>query len=128
MRGSFKPLLLALTVLIVGAIGVQFASAQPVARAASSSVLASGSEYRISLSRTTVKPGQVRVEFDNFGEDDHDLAITRKGGGSTRQLSTVRPDQQGTLSVKLRRGSYVLWCTISDHKARGMRAVLKVKD
>lgn len=105
------------------------ASAMAAPRAqtsAHSAVQATAKEWRFSLSRTKVKPGTVRVEFVNMGEDDHDLAVTRKGG-STVRFSELRPKQREVKTIRVRRGSYVFWCTISGHKAAGMRAVLKVR-
>ncbi|MFY9264689.1 MAG: hypothetical protein WAO61_04605 [Solirubrobacterales bacterium] len=113
---------LALTVLI-GVPGVVPASSA----ARTSYVQASAREFYYGLSRPSVRPGPVRFEMVNFGEDDHDLAISRKGGTTIAQLGIVKPGDRGTVEARLRRGSYVLWCTISDHKARGMRAVLKVR-
>jgi plastocyanin len=92
-----------------------------------SAVQATGKEFRINLSRSQVKPGKLRVEFVNFGEDDHDLAVTRKKGGATTYLEIVNPGKRAVNTITTRRGSYVFWCTISDHKAKGMRAVLHVK-
>jgi plastocyanin len=122
-----RPLALALFALIACVLGAQAAGASPARVASTGAVQASGSEFRIGLSRTKVKAGRYRVEFVNYGEDDHDLAITRKGSAYTRQLPTVKPGDTDALTVRLKRGTYVLWCTIDDHKARGMRAVIRVK-
>lgn len=99
---------------------------EPVRTSANSAVQATGKEWSIRLSRTKVKPGTVRVEFVNLGEDDHDLAVTRKGGGTVR-FSEIRPKEREVKTIKVRRGSYVFWCTLDGHKARGMRSVLKVR-
>ena len=93
----------------------------------SNAVLVSGREYTLSLSRPSVTAGKLRVEFDNFGEDDHDLAILRRSTGKVYKLPVVHPCDRAVINVPARRGSYVLWCTISNHKAKGMRAVLRVK-
>jgi plastocyanin len=92
-----------------------------------SAVQATGTEFHLNLSRSHVKPGKLRVEFVNFGEDDHDLAITRKSTGTVTKLNIVHPGDTAAITMPARRGTYVLWCTISDHKAKGMRAVLRVK-
>lgn len=94
--------------------------------AASSAVQASGSEFRIGLSRSRVQPGSLRLEFVNFGEDDHDLAIRRVGNQTTDNVGLTHPGDRNVKRLKVRRGAYMLWCTISDHRARGMRATLKV--
>lgn len=94
--------------------------------AASSAVQATGTEFRIALSRSRVKPGSLRLEFVNFGEDDHDLAIRRVGNQQTDNVGLTHPGDRNVRRMKVRRGAYMLWCTISDHRARGMRATLKV--
>lgn len=96
--------------------------------AARSAVQATGREFRITLSRKTVRPGSLRVEFVNFGEDDHDLAITRKGSSFTRRMNELRPKQRDVSTFNVRRGSYIFWCTIDNHKRLGMRATLRVKN
>lgn len=120
--------LLACVALVAGVAAAATAGASPEANtAARSAVQARGSEFRVTLSRKVVKPGSVRVEFVNFGEDDHDLAIQRKGGGATVRLNEIRPGERDVVTTTMRRGTYVFWCTLSDHKARGMRAELKVR-
>jgi plastocyanin len=113
--------LLAVAALIAAVV------AAPVNATTYSAVQATGTEYHVVLSRAYVAPGKLRVEFVNFGQDDHDLAITRKKGGATTKLSVVHPGQRGVVTITTHPGSYVLWCTLSDHKAKGMRAVLRVK-
>ncbi|MFY9488912.1 MAG: hypothetical protein WAP35_09500 [Solirubrobacterales bacterium] len=120
---------LRITVLVVAtAVMVMIAGGTTASSGASTSyVQASAREFYYGLSRSTVRPGSVKFEVVNFGEDDHDLAITRKGGSTIAVTAEIKPGEYTTVTRKLRRGSYVLWCTISDHKSRGMRAVLRVK-
>ncbi|MBJ7353820.1 MAG: hypothetical protein JHC98_03260 [Thermoleophilaceae bacterium] len=94
---------------------------------ASSAVQASGSEFRIGLSRNQVAPSRLRLEFVNYGEDDHDLAVRRVGTSLVRNLGTTRPGDRAVKRFTVRRGTYLLWCTLSDHRARGMKATLKVR-
>ncbi len=84
-------------------------------------------EYAFTLSQRTVSAGDVRVELDNSrAEDPHQLAIDgpdpdywsfaeQPAGSVTRRTITMRP------------GTYVLFCPILDHEARGMRATLTVQ-
>jgi plastocyanin len=116
----------ALAALLTGALAASAFAGPPARSSASSAVQATGSEFRIGLSRGKVKAGTLRVEFVNFGEDDHDLAIKRAGTSKVIALPTVHPGERGTTRFRVRRGTYLLWCTISDHKARGMHARLKV--
>ena len=84
-------------------------------------------EFAFALSRRTVRAGAVVVELVNRGEDAHDLTLRRVGGTRPYTLPVVQPGDHVDVEVRLRRGRYVLACTIADHAARGMRAVLVVR-
>ncbi|MFT4048446.1 MAG: hypothetical protein QM648_01250 [Solirubrobacterales bacterium] len=90
-------------------------------------VQAQGTEFRISLSRTKIKPGRLRLEFVNYGEDTHDLAIRRVGTSTVRNVGTTLPGKRSVGRYTVKAGTYMLWCTIADHRSRGMRATLKVR-
>ena len=83
-------------------------------------------EYSYSLSRSKVKAGKVIVELVNRGQDTHDLDLQRVGGTHTFHFPDVKPGHYVDRELRLRPGRYRLWCGISDHKDRGMRAVLLV--
>jgi plastocyanin len=63
----------------------------------------------------------------NFGEDDHDLAVRRVGTSLVRNLGTTRPGERAVKRFKVRKGTYLMWCTIGNHRALGMSAKLKVR-
>jgi plastocyanin len=84
-------------------------------------------EFNLTLSRGTIRPGDAVVELVNFGEDDHDLALRLFGGTRTFRVGLVHPGSVGELDRSLRAGRYQLWCTLGDHRARGMRATLIVR-
>jgi hypothetical protein len=84
-------------------------------------------EFRFSLSRTTLKRGPAIIELDNFGEDVHDLRLRRVGGTRTYRLPATKPGERAELDVRLQPGRYRLWCSIADHRARGMYAGFRVK-
>jgi plastocyanin len=84
-------------------------------------------EYRISTYRKTVKPGPVKFNVTNFGEDTHNLVVT-----GPRRFRVVGPDvgagERASLTVTLRRpGTYMLLCTRANHLSLGMRAKLAVR-
>lgn len=120
---------LAAVVLTLGAAGI--ATAKPQAPVPDR-VGVRGSEFDLLLSKLKVKPGRVIVQFVNSGEDPHDLRLQRLGPDATqvgRELGSgvVAPSAYENLDLKLRKGSrYVLWCSLSDHRQRGMEAKLKV--
>ena len=84
-------------------------------------------EFRFSLSRTALKRGPAIIELDNFGEDVHDLRLRRIGGTRTYALPETKPDERAELDIRLRPGRYRLWCSVADHRARGMVATFRVK-
>jgi hypothetical protein len=85
-------------------------------------------EHSLTLSRGVVPAGRLVVELVNLGEDDHDLAVRRIGPGAvTRRIGRTGPGLLGRLEATLRSGRYRLWCTLGDHRARGMVATLAVR-
>jgi uncharacterized cupredoxin-like copper-binding protein len=84
-------------------------------------------EFTLTLSRAAIRRGDAVVELANFGEDDHDLALRRLGGTRTFRVGVVHAGEVGQLDRSLRAGRYTLWCTLADHRARGMRATLVVR-
>jgi plastocyanin len=84
-------------------------------------------EYAFTLSQRSVLAGDVRVEFDNTrAEDPHQLAID----GPDPDYWSFDEEPPGSVTrhtIRLRPGSYVLFCPILDHEARGMRATLHVR-
>ncbi len=86
----------------------------------------SAHEFGLALSRFSIRSGQAIVELVNYGEDDHDLALRRVGGTRTYRIGIVHPGNTAKLETRLRAGRFVLWCTLADHRARGMRATLRV--
>ena len=81
-------------------------------------------EFSYALSRRTVRAGEVIVELLNRGEDAHDLTLRRVGGTRLYTFPTVQPGAHVDVDLRLRRGRYVLACSLADHAARGMRATL----
>ena len=87
----------------------------------------SADEFSFALSRAAVKQGPAIIELVNFGEDPHDLRLRRIGGTRTLRLRTVAPGRRGVLEATLAPGTWQLWCSLGDHRARGMRATLVVR-
>jgi len=84
-------------------------------------------EFYFSLSRQTVAPGPAIVELVNFGEDPHDLRLQRIGGAHIAGTPEVEPGDYYDLKVTLLPGTYTLWCSIANHRALGMQAMLIVR-
>jgi uncharacterized cupredoxin-like copper-binding protein len=97
--------------------------ALPAAATAASSVTVTAgkpSEYKFSLSSTSVKAGTVTFKVTNKGKIPHDFSI----GGKKTKL--IQPGKSATLSVTLKKGSAAYKCTVSGHAAAGMKGTLKV--
>jgi hypothetical protein len=88
-----------------------------------------GSEFDLVLSRTRVVPGPAVVQFQNAGEDPHDLKLRRRGGGVELGTGELEPGEIANLPrVWLKRAAaYRLWCSLPDHASYGMEATLRVK-
>jgi hypothetical protein len=85
-------------------------------------------EFSLALSRRTLKAGPAIIELANFGEDPHDLKLRRQAPGSpTLTIPQVPPARQARLRARLAPGRFVLWCSVADHRERGMEARLTVR-
>jgi hypothetical protein len=84
-------------------------------------------EFSYTLSRLTLQAGPVIVELVNRGEDAHDLRMQRVGGTRVYTWPTVQPGAHADREYRLLPGTYVLWCALADHRARGMTAKLVVR-
>ena len=83
-------------------------------------------EYTLTLSRLHLKAGPAIFEVDNLGQDPHDLRVQRIGARHIAGTPVVAPGKRAELSLKLAPGRYSVWCSVADHRKRGMRAVLVV--
>jgi plastocyanin len=114
--------LLVLTATALGAAAAPMLGARGPQR-----VQVSALEFEYRLSRLSVKEGPALIELVNYGEDEHDLKLRRVGGRKTWTLRKLLPGSRATISLRLRPGTYRLWCAVADHSGRGMRATLRVK-
>jgi len=102
------------------------------AQAAPSRLLVEATEFRFTLSRTTVKPGPAIVQLAIRGEDPHDLRLVKlnaRGRASGRPASVPEtlPGAVAEWRGKLTRGRWELYCSLDGHKRAGMRSVLTVR-
>ena len=82
---------------------------------------------QLPLSRQSIKAGPAIVQLVNYGEDEHDLRLRRAGGTRTYRIGKVRPGRLGELEARFLPGRFTLWCSLADHRARGMTATLVVR-
>jgi hypothetical protein len=90
-------------------------------------VQVSADEFSYSLSRQSIKSGPVIVQLVNYGEDEHDLRLRRRGGTRTYVVGKVRPGRLGEIETRFLAGRFTLWCSLADHRKRGMLATLVVR-
>jgi len=132
MRRAGGVALLALTGSLV--IGLGPASGRPAghrvaqARAAAlpSHVQVTQLEYRLVLSRGSVRAGTLDLEELDGGADPHDLRLRREGGGPTVYGRLLNPGRRWDGVVHLSPGTYKLWCSLPEHAKLGMHAELRV--
>jgi plastocyanin len=103
------------------------AGAAPAANPGPTRLEVTAHEFSFTLSRLTVHPGPAIIELVNFGQDAHDLRLQRKGARHIAGTPVVAAGARYDLRATLRRGRYTLWCSVANHRALGMTAVLLVK-
>jgi uncharacterized cupredoxin-like copper-binding protein len=84
-------------------------------------------EFSYSLSRSHLRPGAAVIELANFGQDAHDLRVQRIGVRHIAGTPVVQPGRRAELTLKLAPGRYSFWCSVADHRKRGMRGTLIVR-
>lgn len=86
-------------------------------------------EYAIAVYRPRVRPGRLKLNVRNLGEDVHDLVVKRAGKRVGGLTTVIKPGASATLRLSLRApGRYLLVCTVADHERRGMKATLVVSN
>jgi uncharacterized cupredoxin-like copper-binding protein len=113
--------------LLVAAAGT---AALPAAagRTVDSFVQVTEQEWTLTLSRQSVRAGNVSIEVDNFGMDAHDLVVQKKvKGAKPVHFKQLDPKGRGERTLKLKPGRYALWCSLPGHKQKGMHATLLVR-
>jgi uncharacterized cupredoxin-like copper-binding protein len=100
------------------------AAAEPTAPAApqGKTVAVDETEFKITTPTTTFKAGTITFEAKNVGKIPHDLAIK----GTSDKTSLIQPGGNAKLSVDLKPGKYLLYCTVPGHEAAGMKLNITV--
>jgi plastocyanin len=84
------------------------------------------SEWKVGLSRDTVRAGSVTFRVTNTGSVAHVFYI--RGEGVDKGTRDIGPKQAAPLTVVLKAGTYDVFCSMSDesHKLAGMQRKLFV--
>ena len=80
------------------------------------------SEFKIALPSAELKAGEITFDVKNGGKLPHDLAIK----GMSDKTPLIQAGSSAKLTVDLKPGKYVLWCTVPGHEAAGMRLEVTV--
>jgi len=84
-------------------------------------------EFRLALSRRTIRAGHAIIELRNAGEDAHDLLLQRVGGRKVWGWPVTPAGGVVNREVVLPPGTYRLWCGVANHRALGMTATFVVR-
>jgi plastocyanin len=84
------------------------------------------------LSRQTVRPGQLKVQLQNKGEDAHDMDVQRVGPsgeplGEVVNVPVTEPGENTSASMTVEPGRYRMWCDLFSHAKEGMEATVTVE-
>jgi plastocyanin len=82
-------------------------------------------EWAVRSSYRTLSAGRIEFNAINVGEDDHNVAV--RGGAHTFGQLDLSPGEDGTLTLTLAAGTYVLYCSLTGHEEAGMRTEVTVK-
>ncbi|WP_062304855.1 cupredoxin domain-containing protein [Demequina subtropica] len=77
----------------------------------------SATEYAFAASATDVPAGPVELVLTNDGAMGHDLVLEGDPGGAT---AVIEPGETDSFEVTLEPGTYTLYCSVGDHRTRGM--------
>jgi hypothetical protein len=113
--------------LLFGLAALALFVAAPGEARAPARLMVQADEYSLVLSRQSVVRGVALIQLVNRGEDPHDLRLRRTRGTHAISISEIRPGGIAQAGVRLRTGRYRLWCSLPGHRARGMRAGLRVR-
>jgi plastocyanin len=111
-------------VVAAGASGAALAGLAAHAATRAVRVTVTEREYRITLSRRSFKPGTVTFVVQNRGKLKHEFEIHGPGIAGKRIPGMIAPGAHRVLKVRLRGGTYTLWCPI--HATHGMKTTIKV--
>jgi uncharacterized cupredoxin-like copper-binding protein len=85
-------------------------------------------EWQVSVSPEALPAGATTFEVHNVGTMAHVFEI--EGNGIEVRTKQIAPGEVSTLSVKLERGNYELYCPLGagSHKEKGMHAAIQVAE
>jgi plastocyanin len=83
-------------------------------------------DYRIRPQRVRVAPGRVRLIVRNTGHGVHNLQLKRRGRVRVA-VAPIKPGGSRTATVRLRRGTYRMYCSLAHHEVLGEYGTVSVR-
>ena len=86
--------------------------------------------YALTPYESTLAAGTIHFNVYNYDQDPHTFAIADAHGhqiSATTQVPAGQTETPVTVTASLRPGIYVLYCTLPQHAALGMKATIVVK-
>jgi uncharacterized cupredoxin-like copper-binding protein len=116
-----------LLVLLLLAPALAACNSTDVVREPTGSVALVERDYRIAPQRITVRPGRVTFSVRNASHGPHNFVIRTAGGTRRGRIATLKPGESGKLTVRLRRGTYTMYCGIGHHEQLGEYGTIVVR-
>jgi uncharacterized cupredoxin-like copper-binding protein len=98
-----------------------------VARAGGRTVAIVQRDYRLDPQNVSVPHGRVTFEVRNASKGPHNFAIRSASSARRGRLATLMPGESGKLRVRLRRGTYTMYCAIGHHEQLGEYGTIEVR-
>lgn len=100
-------------------------SAAPSTPASGTPVIVTETEFAIAMPSTALAAGTYTFQVSNKGKFPHDLTI--EGPGVDKQATAkLEPGASGDVTVTLQAGTYEFWCSVGQHKDKGMNMKVTV--
>ncbi|MDQ6933853.1 MAG: plastocyanin/azurin family copper-binding protein [Actinomycetota bacterium] len=116
----------AITAAACGGGGASSSSSGAGQAVAGTRVNATETEYKIVLSKSALAPGTYTFVAKDSGSATHALSIDGPGV-KDKATSQVSGGQSASVTVKLQKGTYELYCPVANHKQLGMHTTITVR-
>jgi plastocyanin len=83
-------------------------------------------DFFVAPQRLRARPGRLTVEYRNAGRVAHNLVFMRRGR-NVRKAETLLPGERGTTELKVSKGNYRIYCSLSNHERLGLYGTLTVR-
>ena len=117
---------LALLTACVPVLALAACNRGEVARVPTGEVALTQTDFRLSPQRVRVPPGRITFTVRNHARLPHNWQLRGRGGIRGR-IKTLLPGETGTLTIKLKRGTYRMYCAIGHHEQLGEYGTVSVR-